>query len=64
MKVHDESMYWMENEDWFIINEEKDCFELTQSAPPRAVNSFMLYLRRNDLPITDAVISPTSDSNC
>ena len=39
MKSHDEAMYWMENDDWFRVNYEKDCLELTQAAPPRAVSS-------------------------
>ena len=55
MKVHDEAMYWMRNEEWFIVNEEKDCFELTDAAPQRAVDSFRLYLLRNDRPISEAV---------
>ena len=55
MKVHDEAMYWLRNEEWFIVNEEKDCFELTDAAPQRAVDSFRLYLLRNDRPISEAV---------
>ena len=33
-------LYWMTNENWYRINEEKDCFELTEHAPARAVRSF------------------------
>ena len=54
MKAYDEAMYWMRNEEWFTINHEKDCFELTDAAPQRAVESFKLYLLRNDLPVSGA----------
>ena len=56
MKAHDESLYWMENESWFRIDKERDCIELTAEAPPRAVESFRLYLLKNDLPVEDGVI--------
>ena len=56
MKAYNESMYWMENEAWFRINSERDCMELTPEAPPRAVESFRLYLLRNDLPVDEGVI--------
>lgn len=42
-----ESMYWWSNEAWYRINKEKDCFELTDEAPERAVKSFKLYCERN-----------------
>ena len=54
MKAYDESMYWMTNDKWFRINHERDCFELTDEAPQRTVESFKMYLLRNDLPILDA----------
>lgn len=38
----------MRNDDWFRINHEKDCFELTDAAPQRAVESFQQYLINND----------------
>ena len=56
MKAHDESLYWMEDESWFRIDKERDCIELTAEAPPRAVESFRLYLLKNDLPVEDGVI--------
>ena len=55
MKAYDESMYWMRNDDWFSINHDKDCFELTDNAPDRAVESFRIYLLNNDLPVSEAV---------
>ena len=55
MKAYEEAMYWMRNDEWFTVNHDKDCFELTDAAPPRAVESFKLYLLRNDLPVVDAV---------
>lgn len=33
-------LYWMTNENWYRLNEKKDCFELTELAPARAVRSF------------------------
>ena len=56
MKRFDESMYWMDNDDWFRVNYEKDGLELTPEAPQRAVESFELYLIRNDLPVEDRII--------
>lgn len=43
MTANREFMYWRTNEAWFTINEEKDCFELTEQAPERARRSFELY---------------------
>ena len=56
MRAYDKSLYWMEDESWFRIDKERDCIELTAEAPPRAVESFRLYLLKNDLPIEDGVI--------
>lgn len=55
MKAYDEAMYWMRNDEWFTVDSERDCFELTDAAPQRAVESFRLYLLRNDLPVSLAV---------
>ena len=38
-----EMFYWWTNEDWYRINREKDCFELTEQAPERAIRSFDMY---------------------
>ena len=51
MKSHSEEMYWMTNKKWYRVNEEKDCFELTKYAPPRAIDSFRLWLKQNNLPV-------------
>ena len=51
MRANIESMYWMENDEWYRINRERDCIELTPEASPRAVESFRLYRLRNDLPV-------------
>lgn len=56
MKAYDESMYWLENNSWVKVDNERDCLELTSEAPPRAVASFRLYLERNHLPITDPLV--------
>ena len=56
MKVHDETMYWESNKKWYKSNYEEECYELTPDAPPRAVESFRLYLLKNDLPLEDWVI--------
>lgn len=50
MKSYSEAMYWRTNEDWFVVNYEQERFELTRMAPPRAIDSFRLYLRENNLP--------------
>ena len=44
------SSYWRENKAWYVVNDEKDRFELTKKATPRAVESFKMYLRQNNLP--------------
>ena len=56
MKAYDEAMYWKRNKDWYISNYEADRYELTPAAPPRAVESFRMYLLRNDLPVNESVI--------
>ena len=47
MKSYSEAMYWKTNRKWYVANYEKDCFELTEMAPPRAIDSFKLYLKEN-----------------
>ena len=47
MKSWDEAMYWATNQKWYRFNKEKDCIELTKLAPPRAIDSFRLWLKRN-----------------
>ena len=49
MGPNDKSIYWMQNDEWYTINKEKDCFELTEKAPPEAVESFKRYLEQNNL---------------
>ena len=56
MKAHDESMFWMRNDDWFAIDQDRGCFVLTDAAPQRAVDSFRLYLLNNDRPISEAEV--------
>ncbi len=50
MKSYSESMYWKTNKEWYRANYEKDRYELTLLAPPRAIESFKLYLKINKLP--------------
>lgn len=38
-------LYWMTNEKWYRINEEKGCFELTDEAPREARKSFAKWKR-------------------
>lgn len=45
-----EAVYWAKNKEWYRINREKDCYELTDKAPERAVKSFELYKEQNHLP--------------
>lgn len=47
MNANTEVMYWHKNKEWYRINEEKDCFELTDKAPERAVASFEMYKKLN-----------------
>ena len=43
MTAKREFMYWRTNKEWYRINSEKDCFELTDKATERARKSFELY---------------------
>ena len=38
-----ERTYWMTNKEWYRMNLEKDCFELTDKAPEEAIKSFKLW---------------------
>ena len=48
MRSNSERTYWMTNDDWYRINKEKDCFELTDAAPERARKSFALWNTQDD----------------
>lgn len=37
MKSYSEAMYWKSNKAWYKANLEKDRYELTECAPPRAI---------------------------
>ena len=50
MKSYSEAMYWKKNKEWYTANYERDRYELTKEAPPRAIESFRMYLRQNNLP--------------
>lgn len=43
MTANTEPLYWRTNKEWYRINTEKDCFELTDKAPERAKRSFEMY---------------------
>lgn len=43
MRKNSERTYWMTDKNWYRVNEEKDCFELTDEAHPRARESFALW---------------------
>ncbi len=47
MHANTEIMYWHSNKEWYRVNEEKDCYELTDKAPQRAVESFEMYKKQN-----------------
>lgn len=47
MNANKEIMYWSSNEEWYRVNEEKDCYELTDKAPQRAIESFEMYKKQN-----------------
>lgn len=42
-------MYWHQNPAWYRVNEELDRFELTEEAPEKAIKSFELYKKINNL---------------
>ena len=42
MRKTSDRIYWLTNDNWYKINKEKDCFELTKEAPEKAVISFQL----------------------
>ncbi len=50
MKSWSEAVYWKSNREWYVVNQEKDRFELTKMAPTRAIDSFKMYLEENNLP--------------
>ena len=56
MRANDEAIFWMRNDDWYRVDDERDCLELTSQAPQRAIDSFRLYLERNNLPTTPLVL--------
>lgn len=43
MKRNSERVYWMSNKEWYTLNDEKKCFELTEAAPERAHRSFAMW---------------------
>ena len=47
MTADREVMYWQRNSEWYKINEEKECFELTDKATERAIKSFEMYKEIN-----------------
>ena len=47
MTANKESLFWKTNKEWYRINREKDCYELTEKAPKRARESFALYKSKN-----------------
>ena len=49
MTANTEPMFWRKNKEWYRINREKDCFELTEKAPERAVKSFEMYKEMNNI---------------
>ena len=51
MKRNSERLYWMTNENWYRINTQKGCFELTDEAPERAKRSFAMWNRPERLTV-------------
>ena len=41
--MNTERVFWLTNPSWYRINEEKDCFEMTDEAPAKAKLSFELW---------------------
>lgn len=48
MHANTEIMYWHSNKEWYKINHDKDCYELTDKAPERAIKSFEMYKNQNE----------------
>ena len=44
MTASKETLYWESNPEWYRINEKGD-YELTEKAPPQAVESFKLFCK-------------------
>ena len=42
-------LYWRSNKDWYIYNEQNDCYELTDKAPDEARKIFEEYKRFNHM---------------
>lgn len=49
MNGNTEILYWRTNRSWFFINKELDRFELTETAPERAIKSFEKWKKLNNL---------------
>ena len=43
MTIDKEPLYWRTNKEWYRVNREKDCYELTDKAPERAQKSFEMW---------------------
>lgn len=49
MSANRELLYWQSNKEWYKVNREKDCFELTDKATERARRSFEMFLSVNGI---------------
>lgn len=47
------AMDWMKDKKWYVISEKRDRFILTDKAPKKAIESFELYKKVNNLPWND-----------
>ena len=43
MSANTEALFWLTNKKWYRVNEEKDCFEILESAPTKAKISFEIW---------------------
>ena len=57
MQKNSERVYWMTNKSWYTINIEKDCFELTSEAPPRARKSYEMWQKPQKITLRGIWIS-------
>jgi len=48
MTANKESVYWETNKDWYVYDEDKDEYRLTDKAPERAIKSFELWNRSEE----------------
>lgn len=47
--VKTDYLFWHNNPEWYVYDEETDMFSLTEKAPQEAIESFELWKQLNNL---------------